>query len=89
MIAVARRSEAPVRQVAEDFGISERCLQRRLRIAGRDDDLGGRERAASGGGSAELREARKRIRLTVQENEILRRAAPCLSSLPSDLSAAA
>lgn len=33
MIAVARRSEAPVSRIAKDFGISESCLQRWLKIA--------------------------------------------------------
>ena len=84
VIAVARKGEAPIRQVAKDFGISETCLQRWLRIADRDDGLAGPRPAVSGGEGAELREARKRIRLLEQENEILRRAAAYLSqsSLP-------
>ena len=85
VIAVARKGEAPVRQVAKDFGISETCLQRWLRIADRDDGLKGQKSSgASSGEAAELREARKRIRLLEQENEILRRAAAYLSqsSLP-------
>ena len=86
VIAIARKGEAPVRQVAKDFGISETCLQRWLRIADRDDGLKGPKSsgASSGGETAELREARKRIRLLEQENEILRRAAAYLSqsSLP-------
>lgn len=83
VIAVARKGEAPIRQVAKDFGISETCLQRWLRIADRDDGVTVPKPAASGG-DAELREARKRIRLLEQENEILRRAAAYLSqsSLP-------
>lgn len=84
VIAVARKGEAPIRQVAKDFGISETCLQRWLRIADRDDGLSGPKPVASRGETAELREARKRIRLLEQENEILRRAAAYLaqSSLP-------
>ena len=84
VIAVARKGEAPVRQVAKDFGISETCLQRWLRIADRDDGVAGPKSAVGGGEAAELREARKRIRLLEQENEILRRAAAYLSqsSLP-------
>lgn len=31
VIAVARRGEAPVAQIARDFGISEACLHRWLR----------------------------------------------------------
>ena len=84
VIAVARKGEAPIRQVAKDFGISETCLQRWLWIADRDDGVAGLKPAAVGGEAAELREARKRIRLLEQENEILRRAAAYLSqsSLP-------
>lgn len=61
VIAVARKGEAPIRQVAKDFGISETCLQRWLRIADRDDGVAGPGPASSGGEAAELREARKRI----------------------------
>ncbi|GAB3348493.1 hypothetical protein GCM10027300_10580 [Modestobacter lapidis] len=39
VIAVARKGEASISQVARDFGISEFCLQRWLRIADRDDGL--------------------------------------------------
>ncbi len=76
VIAVARKGETSVRQVAKDFGISETCLARWLRLANRDDGIGA---AASPSvkavEQAELREAQKRIRLLEQENEILRRAA--------------
>ena len=76
VIAVARKGEASVAQVARDFGISESCLQRWLKIADRED---GFAPPASGGGgakdeSAELRELRRRNKLLEQENEILRRA---------------
>ena len=37
VIAVARQRDAPLSQIAKDFGISETCLQRWLRIADRDD----------------------------------------------------
>ena len=84
VIAVAREGEAPVRQVAKDFGISETYLQRWLRIADRDDGVDGPRPAAGGSEAKELREARKRTRLLERENEILRRAATYLSqsSLP-------
>lgn len=76
VVAVARKGETSVRQVAKDFGISETCLARWLRLANRDDGIGA---AASPSvkavEQAELREAQKRIRLLEQENEILRRAA--------------
>jgi transposase len=76
VIAVARKSEASVAQVAKDFGISETCLTRWLKIADREDGLLA-SAADRGGGtdeSAELRELRRRNKLLEQENEILRRA---------------
>jgi transposase len=78
VIAVARRGEASHRQVAKDFGISETCLQRWLRVADRDEGLdpaSASTAAAKAAEQAALKEAQKRIRLLEQENEILRRAA--------------
>ena len=76
VIAVARQGEASVAQVARDFGISETCLTRWLKIADREDGLTGPAGGDRGGGSsdAELRELRRRNKLLEQENEILRRA---------------
>ncbi len=78
VIAVARKGEASVAQVARDFGISESCLQRWLKIADREDGLAPPTLNDRGGGStdeaAELRELRRRNKLLEQENEILRRA---------------
>jgi transposase len=80
VIAVARKGEASVAQIARDFGISESCLQRWLKIADREDGLApptSSDRDRGGGGkdeSAELRELRRRNKLLEQENEILRRA---------------
>ena len=78
VIAVARKGEASISQVARDFGISESCLQRWLKIADRDDGLAPPASGDRGGGSteesAELRELRRRNKLLEQENEILRRA---------------
>ena len=79
VIAVARKSEASVAQVAKDFGISETCLQRWLKIADREDGLTAETRsttALSAGVDleAENRELRKRAKQLEQENEILRRA---------------
>jgi transposase len=81
VIAVARRGEAPVGRIAKDFGISESCLQRWLKIADVEDGV---RPGVTQADAAELREAKKRIRLPEQENEILRRAAAYLSqaSLP-------
>ena len=76
VIVVARKGEAPVAQIARDFGISETCLQRWLKIADREDGLTGPAGGDRGGGDsdAELRELRRRNKLLEQENEILRRA---------------
>jgi transposase len=81
VVAVARRGEAPICRIAKDFGILESCLQRWLKIADVEDGV---KPGVTQAGAAELREAKKRIRLLEQENEILRRAAAYLSpaSLP-------
>jgi transposase len=81
VIAVARRGEAPMSVIAKDFGISESCLQRWLKIADVEDGV---RPGVTQADSVELRDAKKRIRLLEQENEILRRAAAYLSqaSLP-------
>jgi transposase-like protein len=73
------RSRAPgqtLKQIAADFGISESCLVNWLSAADREDGL---KPGATAAELAELREAKKRIRLLEQENEVLRRAAAYLS----------
>jgi transposase len=72
VVAVARKGEAPLSQIAKDFGISESCLHRWLKIADIDDGV---RPGVTSSESAELRELRKRNRTLEQENEILRRAA--------------
>ena len=72
MVAVARKGEAPVAQIAKDFGISESCLHRWMKIADIDDGV---RPGVTSSESAELRELKKRNRTLEQENEILRRAA--------------
>jgi transposase len=78
VIAVARKGEASISQVARDFGISASCLQRWLKIADRDDRLAPPAAGDRGGGSkdesAEVRDLRRRNKLLEQENEVLRRA---------------
>ena len=76
VVAVARRGDAPIKQVAADFGIAESCLRNWLRDA---DVADGQRPGVSRTESTELREAHRRIRLLEQENEILRRAAAYLS----------
>jgi transposase len=72
VVAVARKGEAPLSQIAKDFGISESCLHRWLKIADTDDGI---RSGTTSTESAELRELRRRNKLLEQENEILRRAA--------------
>jgi transposase len=72
VVAVARKGEAPLSQVANDFGISGSCLHRWLKLADIDDGV---RPGVTSGESAELRKLRKRNRILEQENEILRRAA--------------
>ena len=71
VIAVARKGELSIAQIARDFGVSESCIARWLKIADREDGVAGH---ASSGDDAELRELRKRNKQLEQENEILRRA---------------
>ncbi|MCW2612451.1 MAG: transposase [Cryptosporangiaceae bacterium] len=82
VIAVARRGDRSIGQVARSFGISESCLARWLRVADREDGLAAGPPALESEDSAELRERRKRRkrnRQLGQENEILRRAAACFA----------
>ena len=76
VVAVARKREAPVAQIAKDFGISESCLSNWLRKADIEDGV---KPGVTSTESAELREARKRIRLLEQEAEVMRRAVAYLS----------
>ena len=76
VVAVARRGEAPLAQIAKDFGISESCLRNWLRRADVED---GHRPGQTSTESAELRELKRRNRLLEQENEVLRRAAAYLS----------
>jgi len=75
VVRVARSREEGVRlkDIAADFGITESCLNNWLAQARVEaQPLETRSELA------ELREARKRIRLLEQENEVLRRAAAYL-----------
>ena len=87
VIAVARSSDASMAQIARDFGISESCLARWLKVADREDGLGDRPGGQRSDGSAapvtpaaaataeqRLKELEKRNRQLEQENEVLRRA---------------
>ena len=72
VVAVARRREAPLSRIAKDFGISEACLHRWLKMADVEDGL---RPGIAQAEAAEMRELKKRNRLLEQENEVLRRAA--------------
>ncbi|WP_156809118.1 IS3 family transposase [Arthrobacter sp. TB 23] len=76
VIAVARKGEAPITQIAKDFGVSPAALHRWLKIADREDGV---NPGAVSDDSVKLREANKRIRLLEQEAEVMRRAVAYLS----------
>ena len=76
VVAVARKGQAPLKQIAKDFGISEGCLRNWMKKADVED---GNRPGLNDAERKELREANKRIRLLQQENEVLRRAAAYLS----------
>ena len=76
VVAVTLRGQAPPKVIAADFGIAESCLRNWLRAADVED---GNRPGVTASDSADLREARRRIRLLEQENEVLRRAAAYLS----------
>ena len=74
VVVVARRGQAPLSQVAKDFGISESCLHRWLKLADIEE---GTRPGVTAAESAELRELRRRNKLLEQENEIRRPAIAC------------
>jgi transposase len=55
VVAVARKSEAPITQIAKDFGISQSCLTRWLKLADIED---GNRQGPTRQESDELRERR-------------------------------
>ncbi len=78
VVNVARNREPGqhLKQIAADFGISESCLTNWMKAADVEEGV---KPGTGAGENADLREARKRIRLLEQENEVLRRAAAYLS----------
>ncbi len=76
VVVVARKGQAPLNQIAKDFGISEGCLHGWMKKADVED---GNRPGVSEKQSGEVRELKKRNRLLEQENEVLRRAAAYLS----------
>ena len=75
-VARSRDRGVTLEEIATDFGIHPMTLSKWLRQAAIDD---GEKPGVSTEEAADLREARKRIKLLEQENEVLRRAAAYLS----------
>ena len=73
-VARGREPGVTIEQIASDFGVHPMTLHKWLRRAAAEDGP-----SASRAEAQELREARRRIRLLEQENEVLRRAAAYLS----------
>ncbi|WP_241473830.1 IS3 family transposase [Mycolicibacterium neoaurum] len=86
VVRVARNRDdgVTIEQIATDFGVHPMTLHKWMRQADIDE---GTKPGKSTGESAELREARRRIKLLEQENEVLRRATAYLSqaNLPKRL----
>ncbi len=76
IVAVARKREASLSQIAKDFGISEACLHKWLKKADIQDGL---TPGVTEIDAVERRGDKKRIRLLEQEAEVLRRAIAYLS----------
>ena len=76
VVAVARQGQAPLTQIAKDFGISETCLSNWMKKADIED---GNRPGLTVKEAEQVRELKKRNRLLEQENEVLRRAAAYLS----------
>ena len=76
-VALNREPGVRIKDIAADFGITESCLRELARPGRRR--RGRRQAGPTAAEHAELREAKKRIRLLEQENEVLRRAAAYLS----------
>lgn len=80
VVAVARKGQAPIGRIAKDFGISESCLQRWLKIADVEDGV---KPGVTQADALQLREAKNASGCS-SNVEILRREAAYLSqaSLP-------
>ncbi|WP_406719122.1 IS3 family transposase [Streptomyces althioticus] len=84
-VARSREPDVTLEQVAADFGVHPASLTKWIRRAEAEENAESGPTAAAGSArseSVELAEARKRIRLLEQENEVLRRAAAYLSQEP-------
>jgi len=81
VVAVARRVDLSVLEVAMDFGIAEETVRRWMRQADVDDGV---KDGLTTSEQAEMVQLRRKMRRLEMENEILRRAAAyfAASSLP-------
>ena len=81
VVAVARRGDLTVPEVAHDFGVSEESVRRWVRQADIDDGVRDGQTSAEQSELVQLRREKRRLEM---ENEILRRAAAYFasSSLP-------
>jgi transposase len=76
VVAVARRGQAPLAQIAKDFGISDGTLSNWMKRADIEDGIRPGMKQSE---TEESRAQRRRIKTLEQENEILRRAAAYLA----------
>ena len=72
VVAVARQGQAPLTQIAKDFGISETCLSNWIKKADIED---GNRPGLTAKEAEQVRDLKRHNRLLEQENEVLRRAA--------------
>lgn len=77
VVAVARRGELSIVEIAIDFGVAEESVRRWLRRADADDGLRAGPTSAEQSEVVQLRRDKRRLEM---ENEILRRAAAYLAS---------
>jgi transposase len=77
VVAVARRRQAPLKEIAADFGIGESTVQRWLQQADVDDGIKDGLTTAEQLEIVQLRRDKRRLEM---ENEILRRAAAYFAS---------
>ena len=72
VVAVARRGDLSIAEVAVDFGVSEESIRRWMRQADIDDGIKDGRTTAEQAEIVQLRRDKRRLEM---ENEILRRAA--------------
>jgi transposase len=77
VVAVARRRQVPLKEIAADFGVGESTVQRWLHQADVDDGIKDGLTTAEQQEIVQLRRDKRRLEM---ENEILRRAAAYFAS---------